>query len=1368
MKVMDWMRLTLIFGVVIGNPVFHTVNDLDLNGNKCPLQDNRKALCPPICVTSRDSCPNLLATRCGNGLTLCNDGTCKRSCKYVHNVCGCGADTNYVPCRADFTVYVPQFNPTDKTNQVTQACVNELGLGANLTAWNPTIMEPQYWGLCPERQSPGYRFDEPMWISVFSVLGAEVALLALWFIYKSFAERNVVRLMASESAARPITEKGKPNSVCSEMSSEAFQIKGYRNHLLGTLTVWTVVGISLGWVCYLGVIVADYYGEVTGFEYGIAYEDYNVSSSMFIGVWVSAVSWFFTLNVFLPRLRNTFRVEVSPLEADVVQVERPLTTTFLLDDSSKMLLVVRRIETNLRRAFGWDRRVTTCGLQRTEAARIYFSYQCMRYVYDEASSMFQPYDFELGNTCASLLQNQGGLTTEEANRRLELKGPNFIAVHVPSFPVALAQEFTSFFYLYQLSIMWLFYYLAYYQVGVVDTAVILISAFIKTVIRVKSERRIKEMAEHCSDVKVLRDGLVPGDVIQIENGTTVPCDATVLSGNIVADESSLTGEPLPIRKFPIKDEPVRYDRLGTNKINSLFAGTTVAQANAVEGDPHVKALVHQTSTSTDKGQLVHDILFPNPISFIFDEQLKVVMAILCVWGLVLFFLALWLMKKGGTSSWFYGMFCLSQVISPLLPAALVVGQSVAASRLRGKKIFCVDLPRIMIAGKVQMFCFDKTGTLTKEGLEFYGGQPSRVIDTYSERMDASLHPFQESFAELPSLLQLGVATCHAVTKVGEQMIGNPVDIEMFNATGWQIHAPEGANYVDTLKSEARTAHIVKRYEFVHARASMSVAVLDPATGHVHVFVKGSFEKLKDLATPGSIPDDYDRCTGRLAMEGCYVLAMAHRDLGRVDPSHVRSWTREQMEEAINLIGLVVFKNKLKVDTRDAILELKDGATRTIMITGDTALTGIYISRACGMMPEGQRVLLADVGGDGMPYWVDVDAEDGRRMDTSTVLSLLPKDGLGSDVELAMTGKAFRKLGELDLIRTLLLNTRVFARMLPQDKVDCVELHMERGITAMCGDGGNDCGALRAAHVGIALSEAEASIVSPFSSSFRSVRSCVELIRQGRAALATSFAGYKYLIMYGEIMACLKIISFYFSIQMSAQIWILVDAFIITFMAFAISQAKAAPRLAPSRPTSRILGPETLASTLGQVVINFAFVFGAYPLLFSQPFFKCHEFDSSTVDLAKWYLLGDNYEASTLSFVTMYQFVNAAAIYNFGYRYRQPWHRNYLLVALWWAFLAYITYMLLADPSWLSCIMRLNCADPDILIQDRYAVPNLKITPYNILSGSNVFPMPFRVKLFAYCLGNIAAGLLWERVVVLGPVRRYFMASKPLDRLKLKL
>lgn len=65
-------------------------------------------------------------------------------------------------------------------------------------------------------------------------------------------------------------------------------------------------------------------------------------------------------------------------------------------------------------------------------------------------------------------------------------------------------------------------------------------------------------------------------------------------------------------------------------------------------------------------------------------------------------------------------------------------------------------------------------------------------------------------------------------------------------------------------------------------------------------------------------------------------------------------------------------------------------------------------------------------------------------------------------------------------------------------------------------GGNDCGALKTAHVGIALSDAEASIVSPFTSLDKTISSVVEVLREGRCALASALASYKFMILYGKL------------------------------------------------------------------------------------------------------------------------------------------------------------------------------------------------------------------------------------------------------------
>ena len=115
--------------------------------------------------------------------------------------------------------------------------------------------------------------------------------------------------------------------------------------------------------------------------------------------------------------------------------------------------------------------------------------------------------------------------------------------------------------------------------------------------------------------------------------------------------------------------------------------------------------------------------------------------------------------------------------------------------------------------------------------------------------------------------------------------------------------------------------------------------------------------------------------------------------------------------------------------------------------------------------------------------------------------------------------------------TLLPHVKVAARFTPTQKEEIVCALAARGRTvAMCGDGGNDCAALRAAHVGLALADgAEASMVSPFSSTERSIRSALDLLLEGRCALSTSFAGYKFLILQGLTLSTAGIAGAYYGV-----------------------------------------------------------------------------------------------------------------------------------------------------------------------------------------------------------------------------------------------
>ncbi|KAJ2298884.1 hypothetical protein IWW55_004344, partial [Coemansia sp. RSA 2706] len=958
------------------------------------------------------------------------------------------------------------------------------------------------------------------------------------------------QIVAAVSGSSTSDEKGEgfnrgTSDDSNDLNSDDIRISGYRNNIFGTLMTWYLLVLSALWLCFLFVLSADYYGSLPNTPKDktsiLSYYDSTLGTQAFIGMWCFFVFLVVTVTAVRFRLRNFFRIKTLPQNGQFVCVEQKIHKAVMLAGHNNFLVKhVQMAADRIKHMLGWDWNVTTCPVHLTGSNRKYFTYQCTRFVFSSDDEQFAPFSFDLGSQNNSLVAKAGGLTTEEATLRAELIGPNFIEVQIPSWFGAFVREVSSFVFLYQSLALIVFMFDAYYKVGLVDLAVVLLAVAFSMVVKKLSEERLKRMAEQSDQLMALRDGswvevssrdLVPGDVIRVTTGMQMSCDGILISGNAVMNESSLTGEALPIRKFPLRNDDSGFSK-EANKNNQLFAGTIVSQVQPVTSsngdyltDDHVLCLVNHTGTASDKGKLVRKILFPQPISFVFDEQLKVVFTILGIYVLFCLAMAIYFYQGSPTATWLYFQFVCFQALSPILPAGILAGQSMAVFRLKRRQIYCVDPRRVMIAAKCRIMNFDKTGTLTNEGLEFYGVQRSRFVE---EKDAAEFEQFTGDLGSCDELLQIGVASCHAVTDLGDQLIGNPVDIEQFKASKWTLD--KEPKFLDKIvppqDSALSVLHVARRFEFVHARASMSVVVQDERDGQLHVFVKGSFERIKALSNARTIPAGYDAACNQLAREGGYVLAFAHKILDAT-LDQLRTMEQDDIEVGCDFIGLLVFKNMLKPDTAQAISELKGGSIRTVMVTGDTALTGIFIARQCGMVPPENTVVLGDIDKKtGRLIWTDVDSDE-PVADIEPLLDTRGPDGFPL-TELAVTGAAFNYLDEAGQMAPLLLNTRVFARMKPQDKVRCTQMTMERGITGMCGDGGNDTAALRAAHVGIALSDAEAAIVSPFSSSNRSVMSCVELLIQSRAGLATSFANYRALILYGTTMTMHKIITFWFS------------------------------------------------------------------------------------------------------------------------------------------------------------------------------------------------------------------------------------------------
>lgn len=134
-------------------------------------------------------------------------------------------------------------------------------------------------------------------------------------------------------------------------------------------------------------------------------------------------------------------------------------------------------------------------------------------------------------------------------------------------------------------------------------------------------------------------------------------------------------------------------------------------------------------------------------------------------------------------------------------------------------------------------------------------------------------------------------------------------------------------------------------------------------------------------------------------------------------------------------------------------------------------------------------------------------------------------------QLCMTGRAFNELFPGNIVELTPIEKRfmrcvsVFARTKPNDKAKIVMAFQNMGMkVSMCGDGANDCGALKQADIGLSLSQAEASISAPFTSQVANISSMVELIKECRAGLATNFTLFNIMAIYSLIQYTTTVVS----------------------------------------------------------------------------------------------------------------------------------------------------------------------------------------------------------------------------------------------------
>ncbi|KAK3951244.1 hypothetical protein QBC32DRAFT_239772 [Pseudoneurospora amorphoporcata] len=960
---------------------------------------------------------------------------------------------------------------------------------------------------------------------------------------------------------------------------------------------------------------------------------------------------------------------------------------------------------------------------------------------------------------------RSGIDSEEKTYRDAVFGGNLIDIEEKSTFRLLADEVFHPFYVFQIAslILWSVDEYYYYAVAIF---VMSVGSIVATLIETKSTmKRLREISRFVCDVRVLRNGfwrhvsssdLVPGDIYEVSDPSLgqFPADSLLLGGDCIVNESMLTGESVPVSKTPATDQSLRNLDLGASTVlpevakHFLFCGTKIIRARRPQDDGNEEAvalaLVVRTGFNTTKGALVRSMLFPKPSGFKFyRDSFRYISVMACV--AMVGFAASFINFIRLNLSWHLiivrALDLITIVVPPALPATLTIGTNFALGRLKAKKIFCISPQRVNVGGKLDIMCFDKTGTLTEEGLDILG---VRVVNRSNNRFSGILDdpddiiPHQDhgtgirdSTDTLKAALYT-MATCHSLRSVDDELVGDPLDLKMFEFTRWSFeegHEGGGATdgeeqgtlqpsiarpptvdkgYTDADRQDATQngrapfeLGVLKSFEFVSQlrRASVVVRTFGQKSGDI--FVKGAPECMRDICKPESFPADYDDQLNFYTHKGYRVIGCATKHIPKLSWVKAQKMTRHNVESDLDFVGFIVFENKLKPATAPVLKELAESNIGSVMVTGDNILTAISVARECSLINKtahcfvGRFVAGHSRDANAKLQWESIDNPI-YQLDDRTLLPLPPPPegdaSLPYDISnlrnysLAVSGDVFRWVIDYaspEVIRRMLVTGKVFARMSPDEKHELVEkLQSIDYCCGFCGDGANDCGALKAADVGISLSEAEASVAAPFTSRVFDIRCVPEVIREGRAALVTSFSCFKYMSLYSAIQFTSVSFLYASASNLGDFQFLFIDLALILPIAVFMSWAGPFPELCRKRPTADLVSRKVLVPLLGQMFICIFIQTMAFIAVREQPWFIPPTVEHEKVNIR-------NSENTALFLTSCCEYILAGVVLNAGRPFRLPPWNNWPFVAAIAATLAFTGYMILGPAAGLVSLMDLT-------------------------------------------------------------------------------